>query len=253
MDTSRTDTPHVRSNDGSALPRNPLLSREVRLALSKAINRQAIVERVMDGIAIPTGQIAAEGMFGYHPGLHPEAFDPDGARALLAQAGFPQGFRMLLHAPNNRLINDERVAQTIAQMFARVGVRTEVEAMPSTTFFARAGRYEFSIFLVGFGTIDLVGGTIKAVLHTENRSAGFGSSNRGRYSNPEVDRLFAASATATDPERRTALLRQATEVAMRDVAIIPVYHQVNVWANRRGIAYQARSDENTLAESARRN
>jgi len=252
MDTNRTETPHIRANDGSPLPRNPLLSREVRLAISKAINRQAIVERVMDGIAVSTGQIAAEGMFGYDPALKPEAFDPDGARALLTRAGFPQGFRMLLHAPNNRLINDERVAQTIAQMLSRVGIRTEVEAMPSTTFFSRAGRYEFSIFLVGFGTIDLVGGTLKAVVHTQDRAHGFGSSNRGRYSNAEVDRLFAESAQATDPERRAALLRQATEVAVRDVGIIPLYHQVNVWVSRRGITYKARSDENTLAESAAR-
>ncbi len=251
MDSFRTDaTPFARAADGSALSENPLRQREVRRALSRAINRAAIVERVMDGLAVPTGQFVAEGMFGYDPGLAPEPFDPEGARALLAAAGYPHGFRITLHAPNNRLVNDEKVAQSIAQMLTRAGVRTEVEAMPSTMFFSRAGRYEFSLFLSGWGTIDLANATLRSLLAAPDRERGLGSSNRGRYSNPEIDALVQEANRTVDPDQRAAILRRATAIAVEDAAIIPLYHQVNAWGTRRGLAYRARSDENTLAESA---
>src|SRR5262245_16441311 len=151
MDTARDRTPFATDKAGKPLDRNPLQDLRVRRAMSKAINRQALVDRVMEGAAVVTGQLMPAKFFGHAPGLKSEAYDPEGARKLLAEAGYPDGFGLTLHAPNNRYVNDEQIAQAVAQMLSRVGIQTRVDAMPSSVFFSRGSRLEFSFLLVGWG------------------------------------------------------------------------------------------------------
>ncbi|MGH6814859.1 MAG: ABC transporter substrate-binding protein, partial [Hyphomicrobiaceae bacterium] len=153
MDQFRDESPFIKGKDGSAI-KNPLKDKRVRLALSKAINRDAIVSRVMEGVAIPAGQLLADGFFGVSNKAKPEKHDPDGAKKLLAEAGYPNGFKMTLHGPNGRYTNDVRIAEAVAQMFTRIGVETTIETLPPATFFSRAstgagGQPEFSFILVG--------------------------------------------------------------------------------------------------------
>src|SRR3546814_4104342 len=89
--------------------KNPLKDVRVRRAISKAINRPAIVDRIMEGAAIPAGQLLPEGFFGVHPNLPPEKYDPEGAKKLLKEAGYPDGFAMTIHGPNDRYINDAKI------------------------------------------------------------------------------------------------------------------------------------------------
>src|SRR6185369_11373249 len=122
MDSDRDVSPFVTDKEGKPLPKNPLKDPRVRKALSKAINRPAVVERVMEGEAIPSGQLVADFLFGATKNLQPEKFDPEGAKKLLAEAGYPNGFGLTLHTPNNRYVNDAKIAQAVAQMLTRVGV-----------------------------------------------------------------------------------------------------------------------------------
>ena len=252
MDSARDKSPFVTDKAGRPLERNPLKDARVRRAMSKAINRQALVERVMEGAARATGQLLPEGMFGYSPALKAERYDVEGAKKLLTEAGYPDGFGLTIHAPNNRYVNDEQVAQTIAQMLTRVGIVTKVDAMPSSVFFSRANKLEFSMLLAGWGSDTAEASSpLKALLATFSKEKGMGQANRGRYSNRKMDALLDQALATVDDARREKLLQQATEMAMSDVGIITLYHQENLWAARKGIAYTPRADERTFAHQFR--
>ena len=100
----------------------------VRRAMSMAINRAAIAERVMEKLAVPAANIVSPGVFGHNPLLKPDAYNPDGAKKLLAEAGYPNGFTVTLSGPNNRYINDEQVLQAVAQMLTRIGILTKARS-----------------------------------------------------------------------------------------------------------------------------
>lgn len=252
LDSNRDRSPFVFDKAGKPLEKNPLKDTRVRKAISKAINRQALVERVMEGAAVTTGQLMPEGMFGYTSALKPEPYDVDGAKKLLAEAGYPDGFAMTLHAPNDRYVNDEQIAQAIAQLLARAGIATRVEAMPSSVYFTRASKLEFSFMLVGWAADTAESSSpLKALLATFSKEKGMGTANRGRYSNPKMDATLEQALAIVDDAKRERVLQQATEIAVSDLGIIPLYHQHNLWAARKGISYAARTDERTLAHEFR--
>ena len=250
LDQWREVSPFVTDADGKALPANPLRDLRVRRALSLAINRDGIVRQVMDGLASASGQFLPAGALGHDPALRPDPYDPDRARALLAEAGYPHGFAITLHGPNNRYVNDSEVLQAVAQMWTRIGVRTAVEAIPAATFFSRSARDDYSIGLSGWGTgTGEADSPLTALVYTRTPARGRGAQNRSGYSNAELDTLTDQALATLDTAAREGLYQQATRIAMRDLAILPLHHQVNVWATKRGLRYAARSDERTLAMS----
>ena len=248
MDSNRDVTPMVAAKDGKPLAKNPLKDPRVRKAMSMAVNRPLIVERVMEGEAVPAGQLVPDFLFGATKNLKVEKHDPEGARKLLAEAGYPDGFALTLHATNNRYVNDAKIAQALAQMWTRIGLKTEVVAMPSATFFPQATDLKFSVLLAGWSTgTGEASSSLKALLMTFNREKGFGTANRGRYSNGKVDALTEDALMTVDDVKREAYLQRATELAIGDTGLVPLHFQVSVWAARDGIAYTPRVDEQTLA------
>jgi len=248
LDSDRDVSPFVTDKAGKPVAKNPLKDPNVRKAMSKAINRPAIVAKVMEGEAVPSGQLVADFLFGATKNLKVEPFDPEGAKKLLAEAGYPDGFGLTIHAPNNRYVNDAKIAQAVAQMLSRVGIDTKVVAMPSSTFFSQATDLKFSFMLLGWSTgTGEASSSLKALLMTYNRERGFGTANRGRYSNGKVDALTEDALAIVDDPKREAMLQRATELAINDTGIIPLHFQVNLWATRDGITYAPRTDENTLA------
>ncbi|HZQ62646.1 MAG TPA: ABC transporter substrate-binding protein [Casimicrobiaceae bacterium] len=248
LDTDRDVSPFITDRQGKALAKNPLRDLRVRKAISKALNRDAIVQKVMEGEAIASGQLVPPFLFGATKALKVEPYDPAGAKRLLAEAGYPDGFGITIHAPNNRYVNDAKIAQAVAQMLTRVGIDTKVVAMPSATYFTQATDLKFSLMLVGWGTgTGEASSSLKALLMTYNRDKGYGTANRGRYSNPKVDALTEDALGTVDDAKREALLQRATELAIADLGVVPLHFQVNLWATRDGITYVPRTDENTLA------
>jgi peptide/nickel transport system substrate-binding protein len=253
LDQGNDVSPFLEARGGGRLDRNPLRDVRVREALSIAIQRDAIVERVLSGAAAPAAQLVPAGFIGHEPALSPPRFELDRARRLLAEAGFPQGFRITLHSPNNRYVEDDKTVQAIAQMWTRAGLETRVEVMPANVFFTRAGRREFSAFLIGFNsTAGDAYPALSQVLHSFDQQRGLGGLNRGRYSNPAFDALLARSNAATDAAERDGLLREATRLGFAtDHAIIPLHFPENIWAMRSGFEYRATVEESTLAQNLR--
>jgi peptide/nickel transport system substrate-binding protein len=252
-DFSRRENPvFVSDAEGRPLATNPLLDVRVRRALSIAIDREALATRVMEGTARPAGQWLPPGTFSHNPDVPPPAYDPEQARRLLAEAGFPQGFRLTLHTPNDRYPNDSRTCQAVAQMWTRVGIRTEVVALPWAAFPARAARQEFAMHLIGWGSSAADSfGALMSVIGTFSRERRLGTFNHHRYSNPAMDSLVERALVTTDDAAREAMLRDAVRMAAEDVAVIPLYNLVNVWATRPGLRMEARMDERTLAMGVR--
>jgi peptide/nickel transport system substrate-binding protein len=236
MDQGRDNSPFLTDRDGKPLAANPLKDRRVRLALSKMMNRAAMTERVLAGAGEPAGQIVPEGMGGYDPALTPMALDLEGARKLLADAGYPDGFGLTIHGSNNRFPNDSQITQALGQMFTRGGLKVNaVEVMPYNVYAPSATQRKFSVFHFSYGSVgssSLNG--LTGVLATFDATAGTGSLNRARYSNKQFDATLALAAAEFDEARRNKLLAEATRIAMEDGAILPLYWQKLFWAARKG-------------------
>lgn len=247
MDQWRDNSPYVTDRAGKPLGKNPFKDARVRAAISHALNRDAIVSRIMEGLAVPASSIVSPQIFG-HPGTKPDAYDPQRAKQLLAQAGYPDGFGLTLHATNNRYLNDAQVAQATASMLTRIGIQTKVETMPVAAYFTRARQGDFSFQMLGWGSAaaDVA---LRSITGTPDPKTGYGTWNWGRYSNPQLDKLIETSLTTISSDKaREENARTAAKFALADHAIIPSHSQLAMWAMRKGVRYEARTDEWSLAQ-----
>jgi peptide/nickel transport system substrate-binding protein len=243
--------------DGQPLPRSPIRDRRVREAMSLAINRAALAERAMEGSADPIGQFAGPGFIGHDASLPVLPFDPARARALLAEAGYPSGFGLTIHCTNDRFPGDGRTCQAVGQMLTAVGIRTTVDALPSAVFFRRANgsattEPEFTAFQAIFASSTGVASeTMATILHTRDRESGFGSLNRGRYSNPAFDAALRRVDTIFDPAEAERAMGEAARIAMEDKAILPIFSLRASYGVRRGLTLTPRGDQYTFATTIR--
>lgn len=241
-------SPHVTDLTGAPLRSNPLRDLRVRQALSVAINRTALTERIMAGMARPAGQWLPPGTYSFAPSVGVPPFDAARARQLLAEAGLPDGFRLTVHLANDRYPNGVQVSQAIAQFWTRIGVQTQVEPMPFSAFATRSARQEFSVVMGGWGSPTFEAGYFMAnVLATHDPARGRGGGNSGRYSNPALDALLDRALSELDDAARERLLIQGVEMATAEVPVIPLYMLENAWATDSRLRYTPRADERTLA------
>jgi len=251
VDANRPVSPHVTDKAGNPLPANPLRDVRVRQALSLAINREGIRRQIMEGFSLPTGQGMPAGAMGYDPSIKVPSYDPEAARRLLAEAGYPDGFAITLHGPNDRYVNDDAIAQAIAQMWTRIGIRTAVQTSPASVFFTAGGvRDEHSIALTGWSTSTGEPDThLSLMLATPDPPRGRGTRLRpSHYSNREVDDIVDQALTTIDNAAREQLYFKAIRIGFaRDAAVIPLHHQVNIWAMKKGISYIPQLSEQTRA------
>jgi len=229
---------------GSVKGRNPFADKRVRQALSMAIDREAIRRSIMGGLSIPAGVMVAPGVNGNAPDIDvPTKPDLAQARSLLQAAGHGGGFAVRLNCPNNRYVNDEKICQAVAAMWAKVGVKVELVAENMATFIQKVQNFDSSLYLLGWGvaTYDAQY-TLQSLVRT--RAGGpDGNFNFSKVSDTEVDRLVDAMQTETDVAKRNAMIRQALVRTRDEVLLIPLHHQMRPWAMQTGVTTVHRSDD----------
>ncbi|MGH8818330.1 MAG: ABC transporter substrate-binding protein, partial [Achromobacter pestifer] len=248
FDVARSPSPTVKAADG----KNPLQDVRVRRAISMAIDRKTIAARVMDGAATPANQFLPDGMFGTlrHP---PELkYDPEGAKKLLAEAGYPNGFELTISSTNDRYINDAQISQAVAQYLSRVGIKTTVDAMTRSVYFPKRAKREFSFAMGGWSSETGEASSFLQYWVTRfDKEHGLGTSNYGGYDNPEFDSVFKRALVTVDPAEREKLLQQSLTLALADLPSIPLHFESSIWAFKKGLVYEGRADQYTLAMSAK--
>jgi len=252
-DATRDQSPFVTDINGKVLEKNPLKDLRVRKAISMAISRQGICDKVMEGLAIPSSQLVPAGWFSHSPNLKVEKYDPAGAKKLLAEAGYPDGFGLTIHGPSDRYVNDAKVCQAVAQMLSRIGLKMKVDTMPRAVYFpkTKAPNSEFSMMFLGWGTGSGEStGALTGIIHSYDKEKGWGTYNKCGYSNAKFDRIVEQAAATMDANEREKLLIQAMDIGIRDLAVIPLHEQFTIMATKKGLKYTARSDERTLAMNA---
>ncbi len=243
VDCARERTPYVDS------PRNPFADLRVRNALSLAVDREALVRGPLRRLASPIDQVVGPEVFGYHDGLSPPAHDPARARALLAEAGFADGFAVDLDYPIGKYRGAELVAADLARQLAPLGIRLRPRPQPPEEFFRRQRSRDTSLYLLGWiGTSGDAGPSYEYLLRTPDGA--FGHDNGGGYSNPELDRLVER-ARHLGPVDRLPLLRRVAELVARDRPVIPLYRPTDVYALDRRLECTPRLDRRVVAAEIR--
>jgi len=247
-DQHQEPTPKVSGTDG----KNPYLDPRVRRALNLAINRNEIAETVMGGMAQPASQIILEGVFGHNPDLAPYPYDPAKARELLAEAGYPEGFSLTLTAPSDRYVNGAQVAQAVAAMLSQIGLNVTLETFPRSIYFNKASAYEYSLYLAG-AAADTGEGLSQMInlAATRDSKPGWGGANRGRYSSKVTDGYLEKAQSTLDDAERERLVRAAAKQSYEDDGIIPLYHELGVWAVRDGVHFEPNANLLNIFYTAR--
>lgn len=214
--------------------KNPFQDRRVRQAFYQAIDIQAIKQRVMRNQSRPTGLMYGPGINGWTEASDTRLpLDPEGAKKLLAEAGYPNGFGITLDCPNDRYVNDEAICQAVTAMLARIGVRVTLAAQTRLKYFAEISNpdYRTSFFMLGWtpNTYD-AHNALYNLLGSRNGTRGV--FNDGGWSNKEFDDLLDQIAVETDAAKRQAEILKASKIAQDDVATIPLHQQTVVWAAR---------------------
>lgn len=223
----------------------PLADIRVRQAIAHAINEDEIIDKIMRGQATIANQVPDAPTIGYDPSIKRLDYDPVKAKQLLADAGYPDGFELTVAGPNDRYINDEKIAEAVAKYLAKVGIKVSLDVKPKSIFFDELTSYKYNFYLIGWfdGSYDF-GRSAEKLLHTPDKDKGMGTYNGGMYSNPTIDSELIASSSIIDRAEREKALQAINKQVIEDVAMIPLHYQQDIAAVVKGkdIKFQPRPD-----------
>ena len=242
MDQERDAPLYAFDNDGAGLTSNPFKDIRVRQAIAHAVNVDVIIDRVLRGNGVPAGILSIPGLNGYDAALDERLpFDLENARALMAEAGWADGFRIGFLCPNNRYVNDTDVCRAIAGQLAQINITAEIDSVPRNIYFSRLLDIDTSFYIIGltasaYDTFDLLQSNLMT------REPPDGQVNFGRWSNADYDAAVTALKSEVDPAKRSELYNQALQLARDDLADIRLYHQAINWAMKSNVDASLRSD-----------
>jgi peptide/nickel transport system substrate-binding protein len=224
--------------------KNPFKDVRVRKALYHAIDIETMKTKLMNGQSFPTGGVTPSPLGSYNdPQIEARLpFDLAKARALMAEAGYADGFEITLDCPNNRYINDEEICIALAGMWAQVKVKVKVNAMPRATYFAKLDKLDTSMYMLGWGgAVTDAETTITPVLRNRG-DKGVGYYNYGNSRNDKFDAMAAESSVEPDAKKREELVKAALREYTAQAHILPLHRQVIPWAARTNVSAVHRAD-----------
>lgn len=222
FDVSRENAPSVTDQSGKAIA-NPFRDKRVREALTMATDRAFIADRILLGYGTAAAQLFPVGLAGTSANLKVTPPDYEKAKALLAEAGYPDGFKVVLAGPASRYPGDSESLQSIAQNWARIGVSAQPVVAPFSVFATKRSSGEYPVWYGGCSG-EAVIFCLGALLGSSNEKAGTGSLNYGKYSNPAFDEMLARAMDMEDGPERNDAIAKATEFVMADYPMLPLYH-----------------------------
>jgi peptide/nickel transport system substrate-binding protein len=224
--------------------KNPFKDIRVRKALNMAVDREAIRRVTMRGLSLPAAIMVSPGVHGHSPDIDKVVpADLEGAKKLLAEAGYPNGFEFQLDCPNNRYVNDEEICQALVGMWAKAGVKVKLVAAPMATFIAKVQNFDMSAYMLGWGVANLDANySLVSLVHSKTTGAA-GSFNLGRVSDPGLDKIIEAIDVETDVKKRDAMLREALVITRDQYYYVPLHHQMRPWAMKTNVTTVYKIDD----------
>jgi peptide/nickel transport system substrate-binding protein len=224
--------------------KNPFTDKRVRQAVYQAIDVDAIIAKTMRGNAQAAGLLITPAIRGFKDEFNSRLpFDVDGAKALLTDAGYPDGFSFGLRCPNDRYINDEAICSAVTSMLAKIGITAKLETVPVRNYWPELREDKFDMYLLGWssGTFDAEH-PIRFLVHTPNKEKRLGSWNFGKYSNARVDDLLPQIQVELDDAKRQSMLDEVHTIMRDEVAYVPLHVQPLVWASKSNVSLTQRAD-----------
>ena len=232
--------------------KNPFKDVRVREAFYKAIDIELIKTRVMRGLSTPSPLMVAPQLFSLSKDFTRPKYDPDAAKKLLAEAGYPDGFEVTMDCPNDRYVNDAAICQAVVGMLARIGVKINLLAQPKAQYFAKVlkpGGFQTSFYMLGWTPASLDSHNVMHDImgcRPDPADAARGETNLGGYCNKDFDALTDKVLVETDPAKRDQMIKQAFEIAMKDYAYIPLHQQALAWGVSNKVKLVQRPDNQVL-------
>ncbi|HEX7928885.1 MAG TPA: ABC transporter substrate-binding protein, partial [bacterium] len=223
--------------------KNPFKDVRVRKALYMAVDENAIVSRVMQGAATPAPLMIVPFGTGYDSNYKRAAYDPEGAKKLLAEAGYPNGFSVGFDCPNDRYVNDAQICQAVTAMWDRIGVKAKLNAQTKSLYFNKILKRDTSVYLLGWSpaTVDALN-VLDSLLYTPSPEGGKGRFNLGSFSNTKVDSLAEQARKEFDAAKRTKYLQEALTTAANDFSNVPLHYQQVIWGSKANVSSDPRAD-----------
>ena len=207
----------------------------VRQAIVHAVNNEAIVSKIMKGFATTAGQMSPEGYLGYNPALTPR-FDLDKAKSLMKEAGLEDGFSITMMAPNNRYVNDDKIAQAVAAMLSKINIKVDLQTMPKAQYWPAFDERSADLMMIGWHSdTEDSANFYEFLAMTPDADTGMGAYNSGNYSSEFVDSTTVAANRETDPAKRAEMLQSVEAKIYEDAAFVPLHWQNLAWAARKGV------------------
>jgi peptide/nickel transport system substrate-binding protein len=231
--------------------KNPFKDIRVREAFYKAIDIELIKTRVMRGLSTPSALMIAPQLFALSKDFTRPKFDPDGAKKLLTEAGYPDGFEVTMDCPNDRYVNDSAICQAVVGMLARIGVKINLLAQPKQQYFAKvlkSGGFSTSFYLLGWTPASLDSHNVLNDIMgcRDDPKSSRGENNLGGYCNKKVDELTDQVLLETDNSKRDQLIKQAFELSAKDYGYIPLHQQALAWGVSKKVKLTQRPDNQVL-------